>query len=477
MLEHRRSPTVPERTLGVPGRVSRQLAERSELRRPVRRQPAPRRDRGLSARQPHAPDRELTSRLRRRQSCDCEDGCGRRYRCPRGLRARPVTAAADCHFLLESPSDLGDGGLRLGLVRAATGRAGHRGSRIRDGRVVARGRAGSSPSPSTDTGGTARRSSTLSIRWQSGYSAGHSAGTTSSPASSFRWPAARAFVLLYVARAARCRRRSPRGALPRAVSDVAVPAGRVQRIALPRLLPCRLRARGATALASSRNRDGSGDPDARRRPCTAPGDPPAGVALARTSACNVEHGRGARTCRALPALAPVAAPCPVRRSQARAAGTATSPPPDRSAALHSLKPPAGIEQLATGDRTHAFWTHSGSDPCTWRRTASRTSPSSPCSSGSASRRATLRRDLFVLGSLAIPLSVPHLGYPLLDAALLPHPLPGLPSTGGRRDHRPTGRAIRWSADARRRNRPVVAGLWVSSSWLAGARSSSSSARR
>src|SRR5207253_9586716 len=30
---------------------------------------------------------------------------------------------------------------------------------------------------------------------------------------------------------------------------------------------------------------------------------------------------------------------------------------------HSLQAAwAGIEQLATGDRTHVFWTHSGSDP-------------------------------------------------------------------------------------------------------------------
>ncbi len=78
---------------------------------------------------------------------------------------------------------------------------------------------------------------------------------------------------------------------------------------------------------------------------------------------------------------------------------------------------AGIEQLATGDRTHAFWTKSHSDPLyvaahnledllflvvfVWLGVE-------------AWRRFGAPYGLFVLGSLAIPLSVPHLGYPLLS---------------------------------------------------------------
>jgi hypothetical protein len=78
---------------------------------------------------------------------------------------------------------------------------------------------------------------------------------------------------------------------------------------------------------------------------------------------------------------------------------------------------AGIEQLATGDRTHSFWTHSHSDPLyvathniddfaffiafLWLGIL-------------AWRRFGAPYGLFVLGSLAIPLSVPHLGYPLLS---------------------------------------------------------------
>jgi 4-amino-4-deoxy-L-arabinose transferase-like glycosyltransferase len=78
---------------------------------------------------------------------------------------------------------------------------------------------------------------------------------------------------------------------------------------------------------------------------------------------------------------------------------------------------AGIEQLATGDRVHAFWTHSHSDPLyvaahnledlaflvvfAWLGIE-------------AWRRFGAPYGLFVLGSLAIPLSVPHSGYPLLS---------------------------------------------------------------
>ena len=78
---------------------------------------------------------------------------------------------------------------------------------------------------------------------------------------------------------------------------------------------------------------------------------------------------------------------------------------------------AGIEQLATGDRTDSFWTHSHSDPLyvaahnledfaffavfLWLGIV-------------AWRRFGAPYGLYVLGSLAIPLSVPHLGYPLLS---------------------------------------------------------------
>jgi hypothetical protein len=78
---------------------------------------------------------------------------------------------------------------------------------------------------------------------------------------------------------------------------------------------------------------------------------------------------------------------------------------------------AGIEQLATGDRTHAFWTGSHSDPMyvaahnledlaflllfAWLGVE-------------AWRRFGAPYGLYVLGSLAIAMSVPHLGYPLLS---------------------------------------------------------------
>jgi len=76
-----------------------------------------------------------------------------------------------------------------------------------------------------------------------------------------------------------------------------------------------------------------------------------------------------------------------------------------------------VEQLATGDRAHAFWTHSHSDPLyvaahnledlaflvafLWLGIE-------------AWRRFGAPYGLFVLGSFAIALSVPHLGYPLLS---------------------------------------------------------------
>jgi hypothetical protein len=76
---------------------------------------------------------------------------------------------------------------------------------------------------------------------------------------------------------------------------------------------------------------------------------------------------------------------------------------------------AGIEQLATGDRVHAFWTNSHADPLyvathnledfaffavfLWLGIV-------------AWRRFGATYGLYVLVGLAIPLSVPHLGYPL-----------------------------------------------------------------
>ena len=85
---------------------------------------------------------------------------------------------------------------------------------------------------------------------------------------------------------------------------------------------------------------------------------------------------------------------------------------------HSLQAAwAGVEQLVTGDRAHAFWSHSGSDPLyvaaknledfaflalfLWLGVE-------------AWRRFGAPYGLFVLGSLAIPLSVPTRGYPLLS---------------------------------------------------------------
>jgi 4-amino-4-deoxy-L-arabinose transferase-like glycosyltransferase len=78
---------------------------------------------------------------------------------------------------------------------------------------------------------------------------------------------------------------------------------------------------------------------------------------------------------------------------------------------------AGIEQLASGDRVHTYWPQSGSDPLyvaahnledfaffaifVWLGIE-------------AWRRFGAPYGLFVLGSLAIPLSAPHSGYPLLS---------------------------------------------------------------
>ena len=78
---------------------------------------------------------------------------------------------------------------------------------------------------------------------------------------------------------------------------------------------------------------------------------------------------------------------------------------------------AGIEQLATGDRTHAFWAQSHSDPMyvaahnlediafllvfVWLGVE-------------AWRLLGAPYGIYVLGSLAIPLSVPQSSYPLLS---------------------------------------------------------------
>jgi Mannosyltransferase (PIG-V) len=78
---------------------------------------------------------------------------------------------------------------------------------------------------------------------------------------------------------------------------------------------------------------------------------------------------------------------------------------------------AAIEQIATGDRTHIYWTHSHSDPFyvaahnledfaffvvfLWLGIV-------------AWRRFGAPYGLYVLAGLALPLSVPHLGYPLLS---------------------------------------------------------------
>jgi hypothetical protein len=78
---------------------------------------------------------------------------------------------------------------------------------------------------------------------------------------------------------------------------------------------------------------------------------------------------------------------------------------------------AGIEQIATGDRTHSYWTYSHSDPLyvaahnledfaffvvfLWLGVV-------------AWRRFGAPYGLYTAGGLALPLSVPHLGYPLLS---------------------------------------------------------------
>ena len=78
---------------------------------------------------------------------------------------------------------------------------------------------------------------------------------------------------------------------------------------------------------------------------------------------------------------------------------------------------AAIEQLATGDRTHAFWTGSHSDPL---YVATHNLEDSLFFLGFAAlgivawRRFGAAYGLYVLVSLAIPLAAPHLGYPLLS---------------------------------------------------------------
>jgi Dolichyl-phosphate-mannose-protein mannosyltransferase len=78
---------------------------------------------------------------------------------------------------------------------------------------------------------------------------------------------------------------------------------------------------------------------------------------------------------------------------------------------------AGIEQVATGDRAHSYWPYSHSDPLyvaahnledfaffavfLWLGIV-------------AWRRFGAPYGLYVIGGLALPLSVPHLGYPLLS---------------------------------------------------------------
>ena len=78
---------------------------------------------------------------------------------------------------------------------------------------------------------------------------------------------------------------------------------------------------------------------------------------------------------------------------------------------------AGIEQLVTGDRTHSFWPHSHSDPlyvATHNVTDFVFLITFLWLGILAWRRFGAPYGLFVLGSLAIPLSVPHAGYPLLS---------------------------------------------------------------
>ena len=78
---------------------------------------------------------------------------------------------------------------------------------------------------------------------------------------------------------------------------------------------------------------------------------------------------------------------------------------------------AGVEQLVTGDRTHRFWTGSHSDPlyvATHNLEDAAFFLAFAWLGIIAWRRFGAPYGLFVLASLAIPLSVPHLGYPLLS---------------------------------------------------------------
>src|SRR5207245_834859 len=133
------------------------------------------------------------------------------------------------------------------------------------------------------------------------------------------------------------RRAAPRAPLPAPVPLVPFPSGCVQRIALPRLLSRRLRARRAAALACRRNRDRARDADTSRRRRAVPADAPAGVALAGTEASAREPALGARCRRALSALAPVEAPRRIRRSGKR--GGLGPPPLGRRTGRRALARP------------------------------------------------------------------------------------------------------------------------------------------
>jgi hypothetical protein len=77
----------------------------------------------------------------------------------------------------------------------------------------------------------------------------------------------------------------------------------------------------------------------------------------------------------------------------------------------------GIRQLATGSRTHAYWTGSHSDPlyvAAHNLEDLAFLAAFICLGVVAWRRFGAPYGLFVLCSLAIALSVPHLGYPLLS---------------------------------------------------------------
>ena len=137
--------------------------------------------------------------------------------------------------------------------------------------------------------------------------------------------------------ATRCGRGAPCAPLSGALSDVALPAGGVQRIALSPLLRRRVHARRAAQLARRRRRHGTRTAHAPGRYRARPADAASRLALPRAAAGTAEPALGAGARGALSALAPAEAPRrllgvlergrlgpPSSRAPARSAGFGTA---------------------------------------------------------------------------------------------------------------------------------------------------------